>query len=43
MDLFRTISYGGGGGGGHEIMMKFGTGVKFDVFYKKVCDITTNT
>ena len=48
---------GGGGGGGHEglhhnfafiapMIIKFGTGVKLDVFYTvvtKICDVTTIT
>ena len=44
MGFFRTVSHRGGGGEGHEgphhnfvvvapMIMKFGTGVKLDVFY----------
>ena len=50
---FCTIIYGGGGGGMRaphhnfvviaQMIMKFGTGVKLDVFYKKICDVTTIT
>ena len=46
MGFFLTVSHGGGGGGGHEdhhnfvvivlMIMKFGTGVKLDVFYSMV-------
>ena len=43
MDFLEPSVMAGRGGRGHEIIMKFGTGVKLDVFYKKVCDITTIT
>ena len=48
MGFLGTVSYGGGGGGGREglshhtfvdiapMIMKFGTGVKLDVFYTMV-------
>ena len=54
---FFEPSVMGGGGGGHEapyhnfviiapMIIKFGTGIKLDVFYTmvtKICDVTTIT
>ena len=48
MGFFEPSVHGGGGGHNFVVIarmiMKFGTGIKFDVFYTtvtKVCDVTT--